>query len=171
MSFNNKKMPDDCNSGINTAIRRLSQSSIIPEKDIMTKRALEANQETSVSQKQCQDPHTFLLRLLREKGYELDEKSISVLPGDFFLEVTEKRIADYDNEVILAIRQGDIEMLRELLHQGKSMQCCNKFGESVLHMACRRGFSDVVSFLLDEAKVSLRVKDDYGRTPFHDACW
>jgi ankyrin repeat protein len=38
-------------------------------------------------------------------------------------------------------------------------------------MACRRGFLDVVKFMITEANVSLYVKDDYGRTPMHDACW
>jgi len=125
----------------------------------------------SVLQRQSQDPHTFLLRILRDKGYKLDDKHISSLPSDFFVEVTEQRIADYDHDIVQAIRKGDVEMLRDLLSKGKCMQACNKFGESLVHMACRRGFSDVVSFLLHEAKVSLRVKDDYGRTPFHDACW
>ena len=38
-------------------------------------------------------------------------------------------------------------------------------------MACRRGFTDVVRFLIKEAGVSPRVRDDMGRTPMHDACW
>ena len=157
---------NESDSSICSEITRLSLV------DEMTKRPLETNNsDWSSSQKKCLDPHSFLVQILREKGYLLDEKSISLLPSDFFLEVTEKRIADYDHDVIYAIRKRDITMLRELHNQGKSMQCCNKFGESIVHMACRRGFSDVVSFLLDEAKVSLRVKDDYGRTPCHDACW
>jgi len=40
-----------------------------------------------------------------------------------------------------------------------------------MHMACRRGYIDVVRFLVLEANVSLFVRDDYGRTPMHDACW
>jgi len=54
---------------------------------------------------------------------------------------------------------------------GTNLQCANRFGESLIHMACRRSHRDVVSFLVNEAGVSLRVRDDYGRTPFHDACW
>ena len=29
----------------------------------------------------------------------------------------------------------------------------------------------MVSFLVNEVGVSLRVRDDMGRTPWHDACW
>ena len=29
----------------------------------------------------------------------------------------------------------------------------------------------VVRFLLKEARMSLRIKDDYGFMPLHDACW
>jgi len=38
-------------------------------------------------------------------------------------------------------------------------------------MACRKGLKDSVEFLLNEAKVNFRVKDDFGRTPMHDAFW
>lgn len=40
-----------------------------------------------------------------------------------------------------------------------------------MHLACRRGYLDVVTFLVCEAGVPVLVRDDYGRTPMHDACW
>jgi ankyrin repeat protein len=51
-----------------------------------------------------------------------------------------------------------------------SMAACNKFGESILHLACRRASFEVVEFLLNNGGDALAV-DDFGRTPFHDACW
>merc|ERR1711966_62011 len=45
------------------------------------------------------------------------------------------------------------------------------FGESLMHMACRRGYGDIVSFFLNEGGVNVRIRDDCGRTPLHDACW
>jgi ankyrin repeat protein len=51
------------------------------------------------------------------------------------------------------------------------MQCSNRFGESILHAACRRGAVRTLEFLLEEGKVDVRVICDYGRTPLHDACW
>ena len=77
----------------------------------------------------------------------------------------------YTNEVIRAIQTRDVNYLRKMVQQGRSMHCCNRFGESILHMACRRGFEDVVRFLVYEANVEVAITDDYGRTPLHDAFW
>mmetsp|Transcript_46824 Transcript_46824/g.47621 ORF Transcript_46824/g.47621 Transcript_46824/m.47621 type:complete len:217 (+) Transcript_46824:337-987(+) len=60
-------------------------------------------------------------------------------------------------------------------------RCCNKFGESLLHLACRRGKTEMVKFLLEESRTTattrvisarqmLAFHDDYHKTPFHDAC-
>ena len=50
------------------------------------------------------------------------------------------------------------------------MSACNKFGESILHLACKRASFETVRFLLSHG-ADLSVRDDYGRTPMHDACW
>merc|ERR1711957_744069 len=58
------------------------------------------------------------------------------------------------------------------LHKsGKTLSCCNPFGESMLHMVCRRGYSEMLSFLLEEVEVSVRIIDDSGRNPLRDALW
>ena len=91
---------------------------------------------------------------------------------DFFVETTEEHIAGYEPGLIAAVRANDLDTLRRnYLMEGRTLQCCNRFGESILHMACRRGSVEVVRFLLQEARISVRVRDDYGRTPLHDACW
>ena len=91
--------------------------------------------------------------------------------SNFFTKPTEEQIAAYDIQKTNAVRSGDIASLRSLLEAGEDLSCCNKFGESLIHMACRRSHVNVVRFLLQEAKVSLTVRDDYGRTPWHDCCW
>ena len=40
-----------------------------------------------------------------------------------------------------------------------------------MHIACRRSSPDVLNFLLQQGGCTLRVHDDFGRTPLHDACW
>lgn len=91
--------------------------------------------------------------------------------------------------------------------QQQVFRCCNRFGESLLHLACRRGRTEMVRFLLEDlssptstttirtvspvshdessssadttdqqckddyARSMLAVRDDYNKTPFHDACW
>lgn len=88
-----------------------------------------------------------------------------------FQKPPEEDIAAYDLETVKAIRSNNLDKLRELWRSGKSMDACNQFGESVLHMACRRGYSKMVEFLLCEVKVRSERCDDFGRNPFHDALW
>ena len=51
-----------------------------------------------------------------------------------------------------------------------SMSACNKFSESIVHMACRRADFETVDYILRHGGDTGLV-DDYGRTPLHDACW
>ena len=85
--------------------------------------------------------------------------------------MTDEHISGYDMSKAAALRTEDVESFRTMHQNGQNLQVCNRFGESLLHMACRNGLTDIVKFLVKEAKVSLHVRDDYGRTPFHDACW
>eukprot|EP00541_Cyclophora_tenuis_P011684 CAMPEP_0116574992 /NCGR_PEP_ID=MMETSP0397-20121206/19707_1 /TAXON_ID=216820 /ORGANISM="Cyclophora tenuis, Strain ECT3854" /LENGTH=401 /DNA_ID=CAMNT_0004103829 /DNA_START=11 /DNA_END=1216 /DNA_ORIENTATION=+ len=90
---------------------------------------------------------------------------------ELFDEWTDERKKAYDKDAIKAIRDRDIGQLRSWHQEGRTLQAANSFGESLLHLACRRGFLDVVTFLVTEAKVNLWIRDDTGRTPLHDACW
>ena len=77
----------------------------------------------------------------------------------------------YDIETTSAVRDGNLQALRELHLKGYSLNASNRYGESLLHMCCRRGATKIVEFMLLEAKVNPRVLDDMGRTAFHDAMW
>ena len=90
---------------------------------------------------------------------------------NFFYQHSDAEIEAYGLEVTNAIRSRDIEILKGLHEEGQIFQCSNRFGESVMHMACRQGSVEVVKFLIDQAGVSIQVKDDYGKTPLHDAFW
>ncbi|KAL7434017.1 hypothetical protein ACHAXH_002216, partial [Discostella pseudostelligera] len=77
----------------------------------------------------------------------------------------------YGTEVVSAIRSNNVESLRKLHADGANLQCGNQYGETLIHLACRRSHRELISFLVKEAGVSLRVRDDFGRTPMHDVCW
>jgi len=82
-------------------------------------------------------------------------------------------MTSYDNELTWAVRTSNLDKIKMLAEKGKSMRACNKFCESILHMACRRSEFSVVQFLLNDdtnIQESWPV-DDFGRTPLHDACW
>lgn len=77
----------------------------------------------------------------------------------------------YDMEVTMAVRNGNLPKLKELHQTGYSMDASNRFGESLLHISCRRGHTAMVKFMVQEAKINPRVMDDMGRTALHDCCW
>jgi hypothetical protein len=121
--------------------------------------------------KQDVDPDVFLSQLVEAQCGFIPTTRAGLDMNDFFPQVTEEQIAAYDIALVVACRSDDLETLRSLHAGGKSMNACNRFGESLLHIACRRGFVDMVQFLLDTCGLSVRILDDCGRTPLHDACW
>ena len=50
------------------------------------------------------------------------------------------------------------------------MSACNRFSESIVHIACRRSDYEVVEYIVKNGG-DCCIVDDYGRTPLHDACW
>ena len=118
-------------------------------------------------------PVYFLLTELRKVAPEgKAPRSYPALKlNDLFDEWTDERKMAYDKDAIKAIRERNIPQLRVWNNSGRTLQAANDFGESLLHLACRRGFLDVVTFLVKEAGVNLWIRDDTGRTPLHDACW
>lgn len=116
-------------------------------------------------------PTAYLQALVESLyGYRPEVKTASTLTG-YFPEVTEEQIAAYDMHVLNAARDDDLQRLKGLYESGQTMDCCNRFGESLLHLVCRRGFKDVAEFLLVDVKLAVRISDDCGRNPFHDICW
>ena len=115
-------------------------------------------------------PADVALQLFRENGYDFkkDDELTAQLP---FIKPTPEMINSYQPEKITVVRKQDMEGVRALYTQGESFDACNRFGESLIHMACRRGCKEMVEFLVHEAKVNLFVRDDYGRTMLHDAFW
>merc|ERR1719162_1024922 len=109
----------------------------------------------------------------------IDHKSDSVV----FLETTPDRVEAYQNiELLAAVRRRDLVILKKIAAEkyasGGTMNACNRFGESILHLACRKGSLDVIQLLVSSpsqtqggCECSLLVRDDYGRTVLHDACW
>lgn len=88
-----------------------------------------------------------------------------------FRKPTEEEIEAYDLELVKSIRAVDLAKLKRLQASGRNLNASNQFGESLLHMACRRGNVQILSFLLREAHVKTDIRDDFGRSPLHDACW
>jgi ankyrin repeat protein len=107
-------------------------------------------------------PVHFLRSLFPKDEGQFHSRPSTVDPDDY---------EPYDMETVQAIRNNDVNKLRELLEQGKCFDASNRNGETLLHMACRRCDLKTVKFLLEEACVNTDVCDDTGRTIVHDVCW
>jgi hypothetical protein len=120
-------------------------------------------------------PKAVLEEILRDAGFTPRFRTARSLQeqGGYFLDMTDSNIASYKGDTVTALREKDISKLLEIHKADPScgLQCCNQFGESLIHMSCRRGYAEVTECLLKEGRVNPRVTDDYGRTPMHDACW
>eukprot|EP00522_Entomoneis_paludosa_P008251 CAMPEP_0172456780 /NCGR_PEP_ID=MMETSP1065-20121228/17545_1 /TAXON_ID=265537 /ORGANISM="Amphiprora paludosa, Strain CCMP125" /LENGTH=374 /DNA_ID=CAMNT_0013210015 /DNA_START=262 /DNA_END=1386 /DNA_ORIENTATION=- len=113
-------------------------------------------------------PQTILDEQLKNRNFPTD--TYNTLQTAYYSPPNPFQRASYGPTMIRLVRDGDVEGLRDALAAGLSPNPCNQFGESLVHMACRRGKMEVLQVLLD-AGASIQVADDYGRTPLHDACW
>lgn len=145
----------------------------------VTKSSVATFKQKTVKQK----PVDVLRKMLTSDASSSDSSSSAIQTGGSesqtksqfrtltFEKPSDDDIAAYDLETVKAIRSNNLDQLRKLWCSGKSMDACNQFGESALHMACRRGYAKIVEFLLREVKVRSDRCDDFGRNPFHDALW
>lgn len=116
-----------------------------------------------------ESPVDFLEQVVGCERYKKDVSSCSMVVNEF--SVSEKRLSNYNMKTIQAIREKDINALSQLLKEGQNFDACNRNGESLLHLACRRGNKEVVEFLVDKAEVDVTCVDSLGRTVVHDLCW
>ncbi|GKZ00958.1 hypothetical protein MPSEU_001047300 [Mayamaea pseudoterrestris] len=119
-----------------------------------------------------QRPKDLLQELLAANGInKVEPRSYKTLLESYFLKVTPEMISSYDVALMTAVRTNDLATMQRFHDEGRNLQCCNRFHESILHTAARRGCTDIMSFLLHTAKLDLKVVCDSGRTPLHDSCW
>jgi len=114
-------------------------------------------------------PCDFLRMLLKSRGFlSQNIKACEILSKR--PSITKKQVEDYDHSILSAVRSSDLEKIKLLKEEGKSMVACNQFGESILHLVCRSGSTAAVAFMLQHCE-NMNHVDDYGRNFLHDACW
>lgn len=105
---------------------------------------------------------------MKTRGY--CTKRYNTLHTAYHNKPTELQQASYDLHLIGIVKGGDAENLDEILKSGVSPNPCNSYGESLVHMVCRRGDQKLLQIMIQNG-CDIQVADDYGRTPLHDACW
>ena len=121
------------------------------------------------------DPDEYLSQLVQalQPGLVLKIKTSKSL-GDYFPVISEEQMAGYSTEVVNLARTNDVGGLKAFFreHGRDALNCYNRFGEGLLNLSCRRGFTEMTQFLLSpEVNLAVRMRDDYGRTCLHDTCW
>ncbi len=112
-------------------------------------------------------PEECIKSIVQASGVSIESIKVDL---NSFLPIEKQQHSSYP-QAALAARNEDITSLKSLHKEGHNLQCSNKFGESIIHIICRRRRDDILNFLVSEAGVSLRLRDDLGRTPLHDAAW
>lgn len=115
-------------------------------------------------------PEDFLHSILKERGYSTE---MAAMKETVFHRAPEPdQVAAYDKAILRAVLDEDETSLERMRVSGRRMDACNRFGDSVLHMACRRGRAVALRFLLrSTGPAGVVLSDDFGRTVLHDACW
>ncbi|CBJ32591.1 conserved unknown protein [Ectocarpus siliculosus] len=115
-------------------------------------------------------PEDFLHDLLRERGYTTE--MVAMKETVYHRPPEPDQVAAYDKAILRAVLDEDEAALERMRAAGRRMDACNRFGDSILHMACRRGRAAALRFLLRAAgSAGVVSSDDFGRTVMHDACW
>ena len=106
--------------------------------------------------------------MIHARGYST--RRYRTLQTGYYCKPTKYQQASYHVNIVKHVRNHRVEEFRSILSSGISPNPCNAYGESLLHMVCRRGDADLLEIMLENGS-SVQVADDYGRTPLHDACW
>eukprot|EP00429_Kryptoperidinium_foliaceum_P022571 CAMPEP_0176142304 /NCGR_PEP_ID=MMETSP0120_2-20121206/72394_1 /TAXON_ID=160619 /ORGANISM="Kryptoperidinium foliaceum, Strain CCMP 1326" /LENGTH=203 /DNA_ID=CAMNT_0017478521 /DNA_START=69 /DNA_END=677 /DNA_ORIENTATION=- len=117
----------------------------------------------------AKNPQHALEQICEKRGLATKSRSFESIPKAF--ETLPKDLDAWNFEVLAAVRTGNLEQLKALHQDGYNMKCTNRFGETLLHLACRKALVPVVEFLLEDVGMPANIHDDTGRTPLHDAFW
>jgi hypothetical protein len=106
--------------------------------------------------------------ILRSRGYT--SEAYPAFDTGYYNKPTSLQIASYGSHLTSLLRRGDHEALRNCFRSGLSANPSNQYGESMAHLACRLRSTKGLDLML-ECGCDIRVVDDKGRSPLHDACW
>lgn len=89
----------------------------------------------------------------------------------YFQPMNPTDIGTMSTELERAISSKKLKRLQRLHEKGVSMTARNKQGETVVHLVCRHGCAEMLIYLIQQAKVSVRVRDSSGKTALHEVAW
>ena len=106
-----------------------------------------------------------LLKKLIDAIYEKDYDEIHKLVD--LLNIDVNRIYEYEGSPLhVAVKEGDIEVVKHLLDKGADPNIQGAFGETPLHVAVDRGYENIVKLLLEKG-ANPNIQSNEGNTPLH----
>ena len=69
-----------------------------------------------------------------------------------------------EERLIFSCSDGDLEEAKRLLSSGLNVNTTDRYGHSLLWLACSRNQTEVVRHLLSQPAINLNQKDKYGQT-------
>lgn len=126
--------------------------------------------EDGVGEDDCTKPEDLLQKILQETDIQVKEPSKEIVK-ELMVQIPMNN-ETYTSYAAIAnsVRTGDLSAVIEHVEGGNTLQCCNKFQETAIHLVCRRGQEKILKYMLD-SDVSPCIQDDNGRTPLHELAW
>ena len=123
---------------------------------------------TTMIVKSTVSPQDYVDAMIYALGYST--KRHYTLESAYYNRSTPLQQASFRSHVLNLVKIGNARELKTHLQCGLSPNPANAYGESLLHKVCRLGRSRLLQVLLEDCCVDVRVADEHGRTPLHDAC-
>jgi hypothetical protein len=120
------------------------------------------------SESTTSSPLEYVHSALEESGYQTQIEAFSLEDTMYFQPYQEGHIP---LDILRAIRENDTDTIAHLRKSSPLLlEQRNRFGESLVHLSCKYGRTDVVRYLIEKVVLPLNVRDSCGRTPLHNAC-
>ena len=159
-TFHQKSVAPDHSKKLSTLLAMKNQSST----DLFR-----LNESAHVKESALPSPKATLEKIWEAQGKSINYRKYTDVPSNYFVECD---VNPHSLPLLKAVRGNDLATIRYMHEvEGLSLQCSNKFQESLVHTVARHGLSELLLYLKEKAGVSLRVCCDGGRNALHDACW
>ncbi|KAF8362812.1 glna-1, partial [Pristionchus pacificus] len=84
-----------------------------------------------------------------------------------------RRVTSRDTELVVSLlfaaKMGDFDAIRRMYLNGLNMEMVDYDNRTAMHVAAAEGHTNIVKFLVIQAKCNFQPRDRWGRTPLDDA--
>jgi hypothetical protein len=157
---------------VHQAIARITKGEAEKKEDRLHKKRKLDHDDSSggdqSSESSTISPLEYVHSVLEESGYQTQIEALSLEDTIYFQPYQEGHVP---LDVLRAIRENDVEAIARLREFSPLLlEKRNRFGESLVHLSCKYGRTDICRYLIEKVVLPLNVRDSCGRSPLHNAC-